>query len=158
MLGHYIDYATTYGTSRAGQFAMQFSFAPTIGYRVNDSGLYDSEDIGSLAIPCSAAEPFGLRRGYCPGYWDWEHTGEPKARVYGNLRGSDVVTYPFGWHNLFSHCAKGYAFAEISDSTDYWPVFWLRDRTFHPMKMISDYDDLWNVSFRTYYWGYYYPV
>ena len=152
ILGHGISYATTYSASHEGQHNMIYSWAPTLGYRANDSGIYCSEEAGSLAMPASGAQPFGIKRGVTPSYWDFSHRAEPYNRIYGD-KVVDTYTQPFGWNTMFAHCSKGYPFVALADVEPYH-IYWLRSNRCNPKKMFGDFNDLWEIPFQTYYWGY----
>jgi hypothetical protein len=129
---------------------MKYLRVPTIPYISNDSGFYESEQISSIVTPCSGVEPVGMSRGYSPVWRDFSHVGEPKNNTFGYTSS----TIPFGWDTLFAHCRKGYPFMMYTSGSGRWELYYLREGDFKPKRMISDYDDLYEIPIKAIYAGY----
>ena len=144
---------TGYATSHTGIHPSKYAIIPTIAYTSKDSGLYEAESISTIVQPCIGVEPVGNCRGYSPIYHDFSHVGEPKSNIWGNTYGTVYGNHPCGWNVLFSQCRKGLPFVSINSAQPY-NIYYLREGSFKPIRMVGDYNDLYEVQINAIRAGY----
>lgn len=147
ILGHLQSLNATSTTSREGTYKMQYIIVPTNLYYSKDSGLYETENSASLAIPASGAEPYGMSRGMIHYRHDWSHVGEPKANVID----SETAT---GFRFMFAWLKRGYPFMLYGGVGNNPVGYLVPESEFKPKRMFDDDDTLWEVKLETIELGY----
>jgi hypothetical protein len=145
-----LDIAATAVTTATGPYQAKYCVPVDIDYIADSSGLYQSERISSVAVPASGAEPFGMSRGFSSTYHDFTQRGEIKSTMYGETTSACY----FGLDFLFDHCRRGYPFIVYTGSAQNGVYFFRSDAVFKPKMMFDNFDDFWEVDFKTIYLGY----
>jgi hypothetical protein len=117
------------------------------------SDIYEENALASQAVPESGSEPYGMVRTKPICHYDFSVTYQPKVNTYTEI--SDIDSR-FGADALFTHCRASSPFVMVLDAAAATgTLHYIRQSEckFVPKKVHPDFDDYWNIDFKTIYVG-----
>lgn len=126
--------------------------AGTVGGRSRDSGVYEVDGI-AYDGEADDGSSYSVARTAAPSYLEFSIPLEPKSAVY--IR-SAVASVPWTWQHLWEHARSVEPLLVVDSNTSESIVCKLRSdgASFKPEREVADYDDAWNIPFRTRVLGY----
>lgn len=131
-------------TTAASTVRPYFVIVPAVGARTDFSDVYEPDDIVDEAVS-DGGTAYSVARQTSELWCDWSQTMETKAAT---LARSATASVPMTWQAFVKHCRGQRPFG-VYESAVGNVLYKMRadGASFHPERVDSDYDGLWNIPF-----------
>jgi hypothetical protein len=136
-------------TSAVSDVRPYYVIDPVVSGRTSFTDRYEPDEIVEEAVS-DGGDSYAVAKDTTEGWCDWTQSMETKAAT---LLRSATSAVPWTWEHFVKHCRGTHPFAVFGDSSA-GIVYKLRAESAGVSstvrtRVVSDYDDLWNLNFRT---------
>ena len=125
-----------------------YVIVPTISGRSSFTDVYESNEIVEEAVS-DGGTPYGVAQDTNELYCDWMQQCESKEAT---LLRAAVVATPWTWEHFVKHCRAQHPFLVVDGASQTVHKLRAESASFNDTtraRVTLDYDDLWNLNFRT---------